>query len=259
MRAAALPLVLLLGCASAPPDREAAILDALHQGAPDRALEIARRDFAERPNDVEAVIKLARVYDKVGETQRAERYYERAHQMGAPQKTVGPPLVRLAAKNGRYQVAVDRARAFLHEYPQHYETRLLLAQLLWVVDEPVGAERELRILQSLEPKRPEAYFVLGQLYKDVGRPEPARLNLRRFIALAPRSPNAPLAERMLREIEHPLPNLPSQIGAPEPKPEAAPPAPPPPLPEPAPMGPPAPTKEPSDAGDIRWLQRPAKP
>ncbi len=245
----------LVACVPAEPrSRDQQILDALKRGSTDQAMELAKRGYSEHPNDPEAVIRLAGIYEKAGEILRAEQYYEVARNLGAANKRVGPPLIRLAAKNGRYQIAVDRAHALLVEYPEQYETRLLLAQLDVLLDDPTGAERELRILIGLQPRRPDAYLALGRLYKEHGKPEQARASLSRFLELEKKkSEDRSLAERLLRELARPPDEIRLELARPTPPPPAAPP---PALPRPSEPATPAPS---AGSGEIRWLRGGGEP
>ncbi len=245
----------LVACIPAEPkSRDQQILEALKRGSTDQAMELAKRGYSEHPNDPESVLRLAGIYEKAGEILRAEQYYEVARNLGVAQKRVGPPLIRLAAKNGRYQIASDRARALLVEYPEQYETRLLLAQLDVLLDDPMAAERELRILLGLQPRRPDAYLALGRLYKEHGKPEQARASLLRFLELERKaSEDRSLAERLLRELARPADQIHLELAHPAPPPPEAPA---PVLPRPAePATPPAA----AGSGEIRWLRGGADP
>ena len=245
----------LAGCVPGEPrSRDQQILDALKRGSTDQAMELAKRGYTEHPNDPEAVMRLAGIYEKAGEILRAEQYYEVARNLGAANRRVGPPLIRLAAKNGRYQIAVDRARALLVEYPEQYETRLLLAQLDVLLEDPASAERELRILLGLQPRRPDAYLALGRLYKEHGKPEQARASLVRFLELEKKkAEDRALAERLLRELSRPPGEIRLELARPTPPPAAAPP---PALPRPAEPPPQAPA---AGSGEIRWLRSGEQP
>lgn len=241
---------LLVACIPAEPkSRDQQILEALKRGSTDQAMELAKRGYSEHPNDPEAILRLASIYEKAGESLRAEQYYEVARNLGVSHRRVGPALIRLAAKNGRYQIASDRARALLVEYPEQYETRLLLAQLDVLLDDPMAAERELRILLGLRPRRPDAYLALGRLYKEHGKPEQARASLLRYLELEPRrSEDRALGERLLRELARPADQIRLELSLP-----AAPPAeaPPPAAPRPGQKPSPAPA---AGSGEVHWLR-----
>ncbi len=177
-------------------------------GRTHEAAEQFHRVLAADPENVEARLGLATVYERTGDRQRARDQLQYAFDLfpgdsslrarlntlaealsspeaAAPVGLSRAALARIYARNGLRAKAIQELRAVLMQQPQRQDVRLALAEALWQEGHLVEAiEESERVLQAL-PEALKASLIIAAVWSESSQPERAQPYLARARALDP--------------------------------------------------------------------------
>lgn len=185
LRSLALLACGIVGCASHPGPRLQSDVRAFeHEQTPSRLVE---RGSA---------------FAAMGDTTRAQQYFEAALDRGADPAQVMPLLVTVCVRDGRYRLAIEYARRDLIQRPNDTKMHFVLGTLYAGLGEVVAAERELELALRGEGGNAELQYALAVLLRDQrGDPEGADRHFREYLKLSPGGDHAEEARAgVLRQV-----------------------------------------------------------
>lgn len=134
---------------------------------PEEALEEVQMLLDVDPRDGEALLLLAEVRDRQGETAAALGAAERALDLGSDVSGAGALLASLLFKSGRFAEAERRAAEVLERRPGDVHMLLLLAMTAAQRGDADAMMERLDRAVELDPEDPELRMLLAQLLADV--------------------------------------------------------------------------------------------
>jgi tetratricopeptide (TPR) repeat protein len=160
-------------------------------GSPGSSAEVA-------PPNVEQLLAVAGLAEKLGDGLRAQQYLHGALAAGADPERVWPRLLRLYIGDGQYRLAIETARDRLRSHPQQCQLRLLLADLYAATEEDSSAIAEYEEVLSASPNEARAHYALASLLHDKGRDRArADEHYQAYLALQPHGDHADEARALL--------------------------------------------------------------
>ncbi|PWH19509.1 MAG: hypothetical protein DDG58_04905 [Ardenticatenia bacterium] len=197
-------------------------------------LDEAARQFdwvlAADPENAEACLGLAIVYQKLGDQQRAIEQLQRAfdlfpadnalrERLNAVAEVLMPTsahaalelsrmaLARIYARNGLRAKAIQELQAILTQQPQRHDARLALVEALWQEGLRQEAVEESQRILAVFPNTLKANWIVAAAWLEKSQPEAAQPYLARAQALDPEHEvaSALLDFHLLRPPEHPTP------------------------------------------------------
>jgi len=160
----------------------------------DKALALLNQEMAREPNNLHAYVMISSVYQIMGDTAQAKKYYDKALALVPVLEKVMDQRATSLCRRGEKLLAERRyfeARTFLIEAllmkPNYVPTLLDLGSLYAEKGNLAVAERYFRKAVALEPLNPSAHYNLSLAFDLMGRPADARAELAAFKDLEARS------------------------------------------------------------------------
>ncbi|WP_262689986.1 GSCFA domain-containing protein [Kordiimonas aestuarii] len=148
---------------------------AFHNGALDRALELAKEAVSLRPSSLEAWHQLAQCHDSMGAYGEAAVAFERVAGL-APENALSIQMMAIGhCKAGTADRAIDRVEGFLARYPGTPVVEYAHMQCLHALGRFDECMSLIRRLEDLRILRAEGYTVASQIHQARGD-LPAALN-----------------------------------------------------------------------------------
>lgn len=163
----------LVACSSTPADRTQANLQTIQtEQSPERLFERGK-GFA-----------------IVGDSTRAEEYFESAIEHGADSRQVMPHLLEICIRDGRYRVAIEHAEHHLSKYPQDVETHFVLGTLYAALGDSARAKTHVTFVIQSRPDESKARYAMAIILKDSGDLVGADHEFREYLRIEPNGPHA---------------------------------------------------------------------
>jgi len=179
-------LALLVVCAGCLPEANAPI-------------EKDVRVFQEEQS-AEKLTARGRAFAAVGDTTRAQEYFDSAVSAGGDQRVLTPLLLRVCIRDGRYRMAVEYAERYLKRHPTDPRMRFLLGTLYAALGEPVAAEQQLSLAARTDVDNAALHYALAVVLRDqIGDAVRADSHFRAYLRLAPDGEHAEDARSSLFE------------------------------------------------------------
>jgi tetratricopeptide (TPR) repeat protein len=161
----------------------------LSQGNDSQA-EVQLRSLAERFQSVRALLELARLHARRGQSQRSAEAVQRALDIAPNSEEVLTARARVSLSVQAPVLAIEALRALTRMHPTVAEHTSLLGVALLQIGELDGAIEALQRSLELEPNRPRTLIALGSTFSSQKRFEEAKAMLRRSLQLDPENTEA---------------------------------------------------------------------
>ena len=172
--AGALMLLCAVGCQSTPRARMQADVKAFQ---------------AEQTRD--KLIERGRGFAAVGDTTRAQQYFDAAISAGADERVVTPLLLQVCVQDGRYRLAVEYAGRYVKRHPGDVKMRFILGTLYAALGETELAAGELEHAARSDARNPHVQYALAVLLRDQRSDlVAADRHFREYLRLAPTGEHA---------------------------------------------------------------------
>ncbi len=169
----------------------------------DPAHTLAIMKDAEKP---ERLVKDGRAFAAVGDTTRAEQYFTTAIARGADESKVLPLIIEVCVRDGRYELAIDRASNYVEKHPNDVRMRYLLGTLYAAIGDSSHARSELEFVVSQKPNDPAPHWALAKVLHDEAKDAAsADGQFREYLRLAPTGTHAEEARASISTTESPQP------------------------------------------------------
>lgn len=144
------------------------------------------------------LIEIGRAFDQRGDSVRAEQYWMRALEAGAPARAVLPLLLSSYIRDRQYRLAIERAQDYLRRHPRDLDLRLLLGSLHEAIGGLQQAIDEYQRVVERRPAHPDSHYALASALLQQGHDRArADAHFRRYLELAPAGLYAERAEGAL--------------------------------------------------------------
>jgi Tfp pilus assembly protein PilF len=207
-----LALVLQAGCVS-PVDDRAKLFndDGVHlfaQGDYANALDSFDLALTLRPQDATLLFNMAECYNRLGDTQRAEKFYGATLVQAPKHADARLALVELLYRAGRQPQADQLIDEWARQEPQSSDVYVLDAwRRLQVRDYP-AAEGRLQQALDIDPHNRRALAEFARLYEQMGMPQRAYVLYERILTREPEQ--SQIAQRLdrlkVQGVSRPLPD-----------------------------------------------------
>ena len=156
----------------------------------------------EREQTPDRLVQRGSAFAAMGDTTRAQQYFEAALDNGADPSQVIPLLVTVCVRDGRYRLAVEYARRDLARKPNDTKMHFVLGTLYAGLGEVEAAQRELELAVRGEGGNAELQYALAVLLRDQrGDLLGADHHFREYLRLSPAGDHAEEARAaMLLEV-----------------------------------------------------------
>lgn len=193
----------------------------LEKGQYDKAADISRTILRQRPNEPDALHLLAVACHRMGDTESALRYSERAVKLNPSSADYASNLGRYYLSVGRLDQAVTALRQAVALNPHHSLAQFNLAQAMKGRGDTEAAIQTLRKFAASHPNDAPSWNHLGVLLSELGKHEEALQCFERADQLTPQSiePQMNIGSSLLA-LHRPADALPHLIRALELNPES---------------------------------------
>jgi thioredoxin-like negative regulator of GroEL len=142
----------------------------------------------------------AQLFERAGDSVRAEQYYAAALESGRAARHVLPALLRVLVRSGRLRTALSYLEPALRAHPDDTELRFVAANLYLSLGRPREATRELARIERQDPQHAASQY-LGAIiaYETYADEEEARVRYAAYLELEPLGDHAAEARAFLRE------------------------------------------------------------
>jgi tetratricopeptide (TPR) repeat protein len=156
-----------------------------NQGDYPHALDSFDAALTLQPNDPALLYNIGQCYDRMGQPDRAERYYQACLQRSPAHRDARHALVAGMYRHGRREPADQLIQDWLRSEPQSSDAYALEGWRLHRAGDLPGAQGRLQQALSLDGKNTRALVELGLVFEDLGLPDRALAMYERVLEREP--------------------------------------------------------------------------